>query len=316
MDVLIDVSIPVFGIILAGWLAGRFRLLGADSTAALNGFVFFIALPAMFLASTSRAPVEAVLDWSLLAVVAGGYIATAIPIAILARIFFSKRLAEVGMHTGAAVFANTGYMGIPLTLAAFGEASTNAMIATVLANLFLVLGFATAVMEVDRTGATGPRVVIDAIRGLVRSPLICACAAGMCLSALGLSLPGTALKFLDMLAAAAGPCALFAMGLFLVGQSVKRGAGEVSWITLVKLVAHPAATWAFAHYLIPLDPMEEAVAVVMAALPTGGLIFILAQRYGVYVQRATAVILVSTVVSIISVSYILNHYVELVNGAS
>ncbi|HAE03236.1 MAG TPA: AEC family transporter, partial [Rhodospirillaceae bacterium] len=139
MQALIDFSIPVFAIILAGWLAGRFRLLGQDSTAALNGFVFFIALPALFLASTSRAPVEAVLNWPLLAVVAGGYLFTAIPIAFIARIFFAKRIGEIGLHSASSVFANTGYMGIPLGLAAFGESATNPMIATVLANIFIVL---------------------------------------------------------------------------------------------------------------------------------------------------------------------------------
>ncbi|MDW3206243.1 MAG: AEC family transporter [Alphaproteobacteria bacterium] len=312
MQALIDVSIPVFGIILAGYLAGRFKLLGQDSTAALNGFVYFIALPALFVSSTSQAPVAEVLDWRLLAVIGGGYIVTALPVAILARILFSKRIGEVGLHSAAAVFANTGYMGIPLVLTAFGAAATNAMIAAVLANLFIVLGIASAVMEVDRTGATGPRVVVDAVRGLIRSPLLWACAVGMVLSAIQVSIPGPALKFLDLLGAAAGPCALFAMGLFLVGQSVRRGAAEVTWITVVKLVVHPVATWLIAHYLIPLDPLEEAVAVIMAALPTGGLIFVLAQRYGVYVQRATAAILVSTIVSIATVSFALQHYVDLV----
>ncbi|WP_421880029.1 AEC family transporter [Pacificispira sp.] len=314
MQALIDVSIPVFAIILAGYLAGRFKLLGQDSTAALNGFVYFIALPAMFLSSTSQAPVADVLDWRLLAVIGGGYFATAIPVAVIARIFFSKRIGEIGLHSAASVFANTGYMGIPLVLTAFGAAATNAMIATVLANLFIVLGIASAVMEVDRTGASGPRVVVDAVRGLVRSPLLCACAAGMVLSALQWTIPGPALKFLDLLGASAGPCALFAMGLFLVGQSVRRGAGEVAWITVVKLAVHPMATWLIAHYLIPLDPLEEAVAVIMAALPTGGLIFVLAQRYGVYVQRATAAILVSTIVSIATVSFAIQHYVDLIGS--
>lgn len=313
MQALIDISIPVFAIILAGWLAGRFRLLGQDSTAALNGFVFFIALPAMFLSSTSQAPVEAVLDWPLLTVVGGGYLLTAIPIAVIARLFFSKRIGEVGLHTASSVFANTGYMGIPLTLAAFGQSATNAMIATVMANIFIVLGLATAVMEVDRTGSRGPRIVYDALRGLVRSPLLCALALGMVLSALGIAIPGPGLKFLDLLAGAAGPCALFAMGLFLVGQSVRRGAGEVGWVTFVKLILHPLATWGMAHYVIPLDPLNEAVAVVMASLPTGGLIFVLAQRYGIYVQRASAVILVSTILSVATVSFILQHYVDLLN---
>ena len=168
-------------------------------------------------------------------------------------------------------------------------------------------------MEVDRTGSKGPRIAYDAVRGLVRSPLLCALALGMALSALGITIPGPGLKFLDLLAGAAGPCALFAMGLFLVGQSVRRGAAEVSWVTFVKLIIHPLATWLIAHYVIPLDPLEEAVAVVMASLPTGGLIFVLAQRYGIYVQRASAVILVSTILSVVTVSFILQHYVDLLN---
>jgi predicted permease len=313
MQALIDVSIPVFGIILAGYLAGRFRLLGQDSTAALNGFVYFIALPALFLSSTSQAPVAEVLDWRLLAVVGGGYIATAIPIAIVARLLFSRRIGEIGLHSAASVFANTGYMGIPLVLTAFGEVATNAMIATVLANLFIVLGIASAVMEIDRTGSTGPRIVLDAARGLVSSPLLVACVIGMAMSGIGLSFPVPALKFLDLLGTAAAPCALFAMGLFLVGQSVRRGAGEVGWLTVVKLIVHPLVTWLFAKYVIPLPALEEAVAVLMAALPTGGLIFVLAQRYGVYVQRATAAILVTTIFSIVTVSLIIQYYVDLLD---
>ena len=43
-------------------------------------------------------------------------------------------------------------------------------------------------------------------------------------------------------------------------------------------------------------------AVIQAALPTGALTFVLAQRYGTYIQRATAVILISTVVSVVTLS--------------
>lgn len=311
MQALIEVSLPIFGIVLAGYLSGRFRLLGQDSTAALNGFVYYIALPAMFVSATARAPVNDILDADLLLVVAGGYFLTGIPVAILARFFVSKRVGEIGLHTGGAVFANTGYMGIPLVLTAFGAEATNPMLATMLANLFIVMGIASAVMEVDRTGASGIRIVVDSLRGLVSSPLVCACVFGMVLSAVELTIPGPTQRFLDLLGAAAGPCALFAMGLFLVGQSVRRGAMEVGWLTVVKLLLHPLITWAVAHYLVPLDPLEEGVAVLMATLPTGGLIFVLAQRYEIYVQRATALILVSTVLSIVTVSLTLQYYSHL-----
>ena len=102
--------------------------------------------------------------------------------------------------------------------------------------------------------------------------------------------------------AAAGPCALFAIGLFLVGRAPKAGALEVSWLVLLKLVVQPAVTWWLADRVFGLDADTTAWAVILAALPTGALVFVLGQQYGVYVQRATAAILASTVLSVVTLS--------------
>lgn len=313
MEAFVDISLPIFGIMLAGWFAGRSGLLGQDSTAALNGFVFFVSLPALLFVSSARAPVNAILDVGLISVVVGGYVLTGIIAGVIARIFFSKKIGEVALNTGCSVFANTGYMGIPLMLTAFGPIATNAAVGTVLANILLVLGIATALLEIEKSDARGLSAIQQALLGLVRSPLVVACVAGMGVSAIGIEMPSAAYRFLDLLGAAAGPCALFAMGLFLVGQSVRNDMAEVGWITFLKLIIHPLSTWLIAAFLLPLDPLEEAVAVVMACLPTGGLMFVLSQRYGVYVQRSTAVILVSTVLSVITVSVILQYYLSLLS---
>jgi malonate transporter len=75
----------------------------------------------------------------------------------------------------------------------------------------------------------------------------------------------------------------------------------VVWLLLLKLVVQPLVTWWIAA-AVGLDPFWTASAVILSALPTGALIFVLAQQYGVYVQRASAVILASTVVSVITLS--------------
>ncbi len=63
MNALINVVPPVFGIILTGYLAGRLEVLGPDSAAALNRFVFYFALPpALFLAMV-RAPIDKIFNW-------------------------------------------------------------------------------------------------------------------------------------------------------------------------------------------------------------------------------------------------------------
>jgi hypothetical protein len=63
MDALINVVVPVFGVVLTGYLAGRFGVLGADSAAALNRFVFYFALPPALFIYMARAPVEKIFNW-------------------------------------------------------------------------------------------------------------------------------------------------------------------------------------------------------------------------------------------------------------
>ena len=101
---------------------------------------------------------------------------------------------------------------------------------------------------------------------------------------------------------AAGPCALFAIGLFMAGKSLRSGLGEVAWVVALKLIAQPLITWWLAFHVFALDGVWGLSAVIQAALPTGALAFVLAQQYGLYVQRATSVILISTVGSLVTLS--------------
>ena len=51
-----------------------------------------------------------------------------------------------------------------------------------------------------------------------------------------------------------------------------------------------------------MEPVWAASAVILAALPTGALVFVLAQQYELYIQRSTAAIMVSTVISLVTLS--------------
>ena len=62
MQAIFNVALPIFGVILAGYLAGRWRILGGEATAALNAFVSYFALPVLFFGTLARTPVAAVLD--------------------------------------------------------------------------------------------------------------------------------------------------------------------------------------------------------------------------------------------------------------
>lgn len=303
MEPIVNVVLPVFAIMLAGYLSGRAGLLGEASSQALNGFVYYIALPALFFVSMARVPVEDVLHLPFLMAFGGGMLATFGIALLVATFVFPNRTGALSLHGMSAIFSNTGYMGIPLLVIAFGEAGKlPGIISTVLTGV-VTMGVITAILEVDLTEDSGPLTALrNAVVGVVKSPLVMSAAAGLLYSGLDLTLPRPLETFCDLLGASAGPAALFAIGLFMVGKSFTAGMGEVGWVVFLKLLVQPAITFWLAFFVLDMEILWAQAAVIQAALPTGALTFVLAQRYGTYIQRATAVIMVSTVASVITLS--------------
>lgn len=303
MTAILDVVIPVFAIMLAGYLCGRFGLLGEASSEALNRFVYYVAMPALFVVSMSRVSLAEAFNGPFLLAFGGGMAITG-GIAIGgAAWLFPNRLGALGLHGLTATFANTGYLGIPLLLTAFGEPGTLPAIISTVLNGSLVLALTTAIIEVDLGRGNGPlQVLRQVVTGVLKSPIVVSAAAGLLVSAAGLTLPGPLETFCDLMGAAAAPCALFAIGLFMVGRSFTAGIGEVAWLVGLKLLVQPLVTWWLAYEVLAMAPLLAASAVILAALPTGALAFVLAQQYGIYVQRSTAAIMISTVLSVVTLS--------------
>ncbi len=305
MIAIVNVILPVFGIMLAGYLCGRFRILGEGSSQALNAFVYYVALPALFIVSLSKVPVAEALNLPFIAAYFGGVLAVFGFSMAVAIFVFPNRAGALSLHAMSAIFSNTGYMGIPLLAIAFGEAARMPGIISTVINGAVLMGLMTVVLEIDASDSGGFLAVSrKAVGGVVRSPLVMSAVVGLLMSAVGIELPTALETFCNLLGVTAGPCALFAIGLFMVGKSVRTGLGEVLWVTLLKLAVQPVVTYILAYYLLPLSAVEAASAVVLAALPTGALTFVLAQRYGIYLHRSVAVILVSTVLSVLSLALI------------
>ena len=304
MGVLFAVTLPVFGLILCGLAAGRMKVLGSAATEGLNGFVYYFALPALLFHSVARAPLADIFDWGYLGTIAAGIAVTIAIAAALSRLIYGDRLSVATLRAISASFANTGYVGIPLAITAFGEAAAlPAIMATVINSL--VIGLAAAMVELDqRQSGVGPLASVG--RTLVTNPLVLSVVGGGVIAVSGLAVPLPIATFLDLLGAAAGPCALFALGLFVSQQRGGDGkSGDTVILTVLKLVVHPAATWALAVLVFGLSARSTAIAVTMAALPTGALVFVLAQRYQVFVRRASSTILLTTLLSLVTVTLVL-----------
>lgn len=303
VEPILNIVLPVFAIVATGYFCGRRGLLGDDSSRALNSFVYWVALPALLFRAMATVDVARVFDPAFLT----GFCAAILGIwafsLALARLAFGRSMAEAALHGMNGVYGNSGYMGIPLAIAAYGQAAALPAIVATVVNTVLVVGLAILLIEVGANRGVGTGRVLARVSGaLVRNPMLVAPALGLVWAASGWPLPAPLSAFTSILGAAAGPCALFAIGLFLVGKPLREGLGEVGVMTATKLLLQPALTALLVFAVLPTEPLWATVAVLMAAMPTGAGSFVLAQNYGIYVQRTSSVILIGTVLSIATIS--------------
>lgn len=306
MDTVINVALPVFAIILVGWLAARAKLLGREASAALNQFVYWFALPPVLFLGVARAPLADIFNGPFLGAFMGGLAITYVAGFATGWLFTGRRPRECSMQALNASFSNTGYMGIPLFLTLVGSQHlAPVIIATVIMSAVMV---AVAIIMLETLGTQAralPAVLTGIGRALLTNPLVMSSALGLAAALLHIPIPSPIGRFGDLMGASAGPCALFAIGLFLAGQRLSEGLLESLWISLLKLILQPLVTWVLLETLFPVDPYWRASALVLAALPTGALTFVMAQRYDTYVGETSSAILVSTLLSVITLSGIL-----------
>lgn len=305
MEAVVNVVLPVFAIMASGYGAGRLRILGNSASEALNGFIYWFALPALLFHAMARVPVADVFHLPFIAAFGGAFLATYALGMAMGLAFARPNLAHQGLQGLAASFANTGYMGLPLYLTAYGTArALPAVVATVF-NAAVAVALAIVVTEVGRAERSGGRVARDTLRALFTNPLLLAPAAGLAVSALGIGLPRPVATYLELMGATAGPGALFAIGLFMVGKPLAGSLPELGWITFCKLVLQPAVAAWLAYSVFPMEPHWAAAAVIMSALPTGALAFVIALRYGIYVAGTSTAILATTAASFVTLSVVL-----------
>ena len=198
VQAILNVAFPIFGVILAGYLAGRWRILGGAATTALNAFVSYFALPVLFFGTLARTPVAAVLDPALMVGFGAAVVATfAVGMASTRLVSRGTRkggLAAMSLQGIAASWGNVGYMGVPLCLAAFGEAGLPPAMLTVIVTAVVSMVFGVMLIELEV--AAGPdllhgplKTFLRAAFNVARNPLPMSIALGIVVSGTGLPIP-------------------------------------------------------------------------------------------------------------------------------
>lgn len=272
---------PVIAVVLVGYLYAR----RADAgIALLNRVNTEIFLPALVFSALAARPFDPRLDgWLILAttliVIGSGLLA--LPLARWLAV-------DVKTFCPPMMFNNSGTLGLPLALLAFGESAfANAMLLFVTTNLlFFTLGAYLIGRDVPW-------------RRILGAPVVLATFLGLACGALRLPLPALVSRPAELLGEVALPLMLFTLGVRMTG--VRRTDLRVG---LAGALICPLSGLVVAALLIPWIPLateHHALLLLFAVLPPAVVNHLLAETYRRDPEQMAAIVVVGHLLSLLFV---------------
>ncbi|MEX3009539.1 AEC family transporter [Hoeflea sp. TYP-13] len=290
----VTILLPIFAIMGLGYLSGRLELIGKNSAVILNRFVTHISLPLLLFGALASQPIDEIFNLPFIVSFGAAVLVCFLLPWVLLR--DKSDMSKRAIRGLGASFANVGFVGLPLLTPMVG---TLALPALGVSNLIVLTAMAVTVLllELARndTGNLGP-AIRTALVHTFKNPIIFSLVAGTAFSISGLSLPGWIDRTTQIVGAATPPVALFAMGEALVAARLTN-LGEIGVLAAVKLIVMPLIVLGILQLFPQVDPKWAVSAVMLAALSTAVLEYIVATEYREDVQEASGLVLLTTILS-------------------
>jgi predicted permease len=276
---LLALTAPLFLLVLIGYALARWGRWPAAATNALTRFVFTVAIPAFLfrlMSDFSRMPP---VDARLLIAFFGGCLVVFVVGRIIARHVFALDGVGQSVFAIGGVFSNNVLLGVPIAKITLGDPALPTVSLIVVFNALVLWTLVTLSVAWARTGQASLRGFAQTAWNVVRNPVVAGILAGTAWGWAGVPLPGVVDRTLQLIGEAAVPLSLIVLGMGLAEYGVAGGWRESAVITLLKLAALPAVVHALAR-LLDLPPTETQAVTLMAALPVGANVYLMAREFG------------------------------------
>lgn len=282
----LSISAPVFVLALIGFTWVR---MGHDYPLTfVTRLTMSISVPCLIFVALMRIDLDprALADLTLAGLASYGVIACVFAV-ILAVAGLNQRT-----YLAPLTFGNTGNLGLPLALFAFGQAGMN--LAVVIFAIMAIGSFTWGVWHVSGGGS---------IRKVVTEPLVWATSLGALFLVMGWHTPPVVTNTLELIGQMAIPLMLITLGV-AVARLQTAGIARAVVLSVLKIALGVGVAWGAAQ-IFGLPPLASAVLIVQMATPVAVTSFFLAEKYGADGQEVAGLVVTSTVMSVIGLPLIL-----------
>lgn len=301
----IDVILPVFLIIAAGYVCVKTKFLTQPSVENVMLFAQKVALPCLLFQSISKINLSHAYDLGMIFSYYGGALSCFMLGYLGARFIFKRSASESVVIGFAATFSNSVLLGLPVMERAYGKDSLAGNYAIISLHTPILYSFGITFMELVRSGhrnISSFQLAQKVIKSIFSQSLMIGIILGFAVNFLDFLPPLSLNASITLLAQSAIPVALFSLGGTLSCYSFEGERGVILMVSFLSLLCHPLITWLLGVYVFHLSAPALRSAVVIAAMAPGISAYIFANLYGVSRRVNAASILVATAGSIMTIS--------------
>ncbi len=289
---------PIFLLILLGLGLRRLGFPGDGFWPAAERLTYFLLFPALLVNRLAQARLEEYAVGPVAVVVVALLLGMTALVYALRPWLGVDGPAFSSVYQGAIRF-NT-YVGLAVALAVF-HTEGGTVAALVMALMIPMINVLCVLVLSAHAGQTASAASV--LRGLITNPLILACLVGIGLNLSGIGLPWGSAAVLDILARAALPLGLLAVGAGLRLAALSRP-GLLVAVSVLKLLVLPALA-AVLCWLVQPGQMETAVLLTFAALPGASTAYILARQLGGDAPLMAAIVTVEIGLALVTLPVVL-----------
>ena len=305
--VILHALAPIFIVMLLGFWAGKAKLVDNKNVSLLNIFVMDLALPAALFSATVQTPWRGIVaQMPLIAVLTLAMWIAYAALYFVATRLFNKLPQDAAVLTLTVALPNYAALGLPILGSVVGEGSATSLsvAVSIACGSVLMTPFCLLILEREKARSAGEtqRSTLAMLPILmwrsVKKPIVWGPLLGVVLSAIGIKMPDLVLAAIKPLGVAATAAALFLTGVILSARQLKINTMVIS-STVTKLLIQPALAWGIV-LLFGLHGTVAITAILMIALSAGFFGVVFGNRFGVQSPDAEAVLLLSSLLSIVS----------------
>jgi len=299
----LNATIPVFLVMVVGYLLKNFHIIDGPFVKTLNSFNFKITLPVLVFTDIAESDFYGVWD--------GGYVlfcflvtlTSIIVIWVIAGIFY-KNKAQLGELVQGCYRSSAAVLGIAFIQNIYGSSGMAPLMIIGTVPLYNM----AAVLILSFTGPNAKGLdkssIKESIKGILTNPIIIGILLGTLVSAMRITFPVIVSKTLNNLAVLATPLALISLGAGFEGRKAIKQIAPTAVATFMKLVALPAI---FLPLAIAFGfTTEKLVAIlIMLGSPTTVSCYIMAKSMGHEGTLTSSVVVATTFLSSVTLTFYL-----------